>query len=47
MLHSISLQHNLKPIDSLCAKDYMDDGSVISLTLTINRLETFSIYKTK
>jgi len=37
MLKEISLKYDLKPIDTLHATDYMDDGSPITLALTINR----------
>lgn len=37
MLVDISLQHQLKEIDSIYAEDFMDEGSKICLTLTIDR----------
>jgi len=37
MLIHISEKNNLKEVDSLLCEDYMDDGTVIKLKLTINR----------
>jgi 5-oxoprolinase (ATP-hydrolysing) len=37
MLVQVSLRHNLRPIDTVEAVDYMDDGSPIRLRLTIDR----------
>ncbi|KAF2077582.1 hypothetical protein CYY_001123 [Polysphondylium violaceum] len=44
MLCEISLNNNLKPIDTLHSRDFMDDGSVIDLKLTINREEKTAIF---
>jgi len=44
MLVKISLQNNLSPVDSLYATDYMDDGSIIKLKLTINREKKSAIF---
>jgi 5-oxoprolinase (ATP-hydrolysing) len=44
MLVSISEQNKLKPIDSLYAEDFMDDGSRIVLKLTINRNNRSAIF---
>ena len=37
MLRELSLSRGLKPIDTVVAEDYMDDGSTIKLSLTIDR----------
>lgn len=37
MLAELSLGKNLKEIDTIYAEDFMDDGSVIKLALTIDR----------
>ena len=37
MLRELSLKHNLKEIDTVYSSDYMDDGSLINLSLTIDR----------
>eukprot|EP01132_Coremiostelium_polycephalum_P001228 gene1228-1551_t len=44
MLKEISLSANLKPIDTLTAVDYMDDGSPIQLALTIDRNKGTAIF---
>jgi len=44
MLRTISLEHKLKPIDTLTAEDYMDEGSKISLKLTIDRNEGTAVF---
>lgn len=36
MLRKISLQNNLSTVDTLSAEDYMDDGTPIRLTITID-----------
>ncbi len=37
MLISLSLSRGLKPVDTLYAEDFMDDGTPIRLRLTIDR----------
>jgi len=44
MLVSISLQHQLAPIDSLFAEDFMDDGSRIALKITIDRTSATAVF---
>jgi 5-oxoprolinase (ATP-hydrolysing) len=44
MLTALSLKHELKPIDTLYAEDYMDDGTRITLHLTINRYVFYKQY---
>eukprot|EP01119_Soliformovum_irregulare_P023980 TRINITY_DN8499_c0_g1_i3.p1 TRINITY_DN8499_c0_g1~~TRINITY_DN8499_c0_g1_i3.p1 ORF type:complete len:1241 (-),score=304.27 TRINITY_DN8499_c0_g1_i3:47-3769(-) len=44
MLKSLSESHNLKEVDTLTAQDYMDDGSVIALRLTIDRRDGSAIF---
>lgn len=44
MLCKVSEEHGLKPIDTVTAIDYMDDGSKIVLNLTINREDGTAIF---
>jgi 5-oxoprolinase (ATP-hydrolysing) len=44
MLRELSLKHGLNEIDTVYAKDSMDDGSTIKLALTINRIEGSAIF---
>ena len=44
MLTELSLKHNLQPIDTVYAVDYMDNGAIIKLKLTINRDEGSAIF---
>lgn len=44
MLCEISLKRNLNEIDSIVSSDFMDDGSIISLKLTINRKSRTAIF---
>lgn len=37
LLRRVSLNNNLRPVDKLYAEDYMDDGTVIRLAVTIDR----------
>jgi len=38
------LRHNLKPVDTLSAVDYMDNGAKIQLAITINRADGSAIF---
>jgi len=44
VLKAFSLKHQLKEIDQVQAVDYLDDGSPINLTLTINRQNGSAIF---
>ena len=44
MLQTISRNRNLQEVDKIVAKDYMDDGSLIQLALTIDRKERTAIF---
>mgnify|MGYP001580387192 CR=1 FL=1 len=44
MLCRISLENSMEEIDTIHSEDYMDDGSKISLDLTINRNERSAIF---
>ena len=44
MLTKISIEQNLLQYDTLHSKDYMDDGTLISLTLTIDRISKTAIF---
>lgn len=44
MLTDLSLKHNLKPVDTVKAIDYMDNGAVIQLQLTIDRNNGTAIF---
>lgn len=37
-LYNISIANNMNPVDTIKAEDYMDDGTLISLSLTIDRI---------
>lgn len=44
MLTDLSLKHGLKPIDTVKAIDYMDNGAVMQLQLTIDREKGSAIF---
>ena len=44
MLCRISLKHNLNEVDKIIAEDYMDDGSLIRLQLTIDRRTRSAVF---
>lgn len=44
MLRQISINNNLKEIDTVTQEDYMDNGSNITLHLTINRIEGTALF---
>ena len=44
MLKRISKQRGMQEVDSVSAVDYMDDGSVIALKLTIDRANGTAVF---
>ena len=44
MLRSFSLRQNLDPIDSVYSEDFLDDGSLIRLKITIEREEGSAVF---
>ncbi|MCP3924287.1 MAG: 5-oxoprolinase [Desulfobacterales bacterium] len=44
MLHKLSIDQGLKAVDSVIAKDHLDDGSLIYLKLTIDRVKKEAIF---
>jgi 5-oxoprolinase (ATP-hydrolysing) len=44
MLRELSLKHGLKEVDTVMAKDSMDDGSRIRLALTIDRAAGTAVF---
>ena len=44
MLRTFSVRQNLKPVDSVYSEDFLDDGSLICLKITIDRQEGSAIF---
>ena len=44
MLRKFSLRMDLKPVDSVYAEDFLDDGSIICLKITIDRLQGSAVF---
>lgn len=40
----LSQENNMKEVDYVVEKDYMDDGSVIQLKLTIDRVKRSALF---
>ena len=44
MLQNLSVQQGLKEVDTVTAADYMDDGSRIVLSITIDRRDGSALF---